>query len=648
MKKDELLLKIKSYNPTADFKLVERAFLFAKEKHKGDKRLSGDPFIIHPYEVAMILADLEQDVPTICAALLHDTIEDVDIKREEIKNLFSEEIAHLVEGVTKLGQLVYESKEEQQAENFRKMFMAMGRDLRVIIIKLADRLHNMRTLEYLPPKKIKETALETKEIFAPLAHRLGMWKIKWELEDLSFQFLEEKEFRFIRKKIAKSRKAREGYIKEFIELVSGVLKKVSIEADIYGRPKHFYSIHRKMLEQNLDFDEIYDLTAIRLLVETVKECYAALGIIHSAWKPISGRFKDYIAVPKSNGYQSLHTTVIGPEGRPVEIQIRTRLMHRIAEYGIAAHWVYKEKTSDKNFDLKMSWFRRLLENQNELKDAKDFMESLKIELFTEEVFVYTPKGDVFQLPVSASPIDFAYHIHTQVGHRIQGAKVNGKIVPLDYQLQNGDIVEILTGKIDAPHMDWLKFVKTGSARARIRSWFKKHKPPEQPQEKKEEESKVVELSKPRRRKIVLGIKVSGLSGVLVRISKCCKPLPGNKIIGLVSRGRGISVHRADCRTLAQQKINKDKLVDVAWDLSQDVYYPVAIEVEAFDRVGIFKDVLASISNTDTNVVSASVSTKRGSSAFLNVVVDVKEVKHLEKMLAVIRSLSDVYDVHRVE
>lgn len=648
MKLEDLLLKIKSYDPVADLKLVEKAFLFAEEKHKGHKRLSGDPFIIHPFEVAIILADLEQDVPTICAALLHDTIEDVAIKREEIKSLFSEEIAHLVEGVTKLGLLVYESKEERQAENFRKMFMAMGRDLRVIIIKLADRLHNMRTLEFLPPEKRKATALETKEIFAPLAHRLGMWKIKWELEDLSFQHLESEEFQIIRKKIAESRKARESYLKEFIESVSRVLKKVGIDFDIYGRPKHFYSIHRKMLEQNLNFEEIYDLTAIRLLVETVKECYATLGIIHAAWKPISGRFKDYIAVPKSNGYQSLHTTVIGSNGRPVEIQIRTRSMHRIAEYGIAAHWVYKEKTTDKEFDLKMSWFRRLLENQSELKDAKDFMESLKIDLFTEEVFVYTPKGDVFQLPVGASPIDFSYHIHTQVGHRTQGAKVNGKIVPLDYQLQNGDIVDVITGKTDAPHMDWLKFVKTGSARSRIKNWFKKHEKEELPEKKKEEEAKIVGLSKPRRRKIVLGIKVSGLSGVLVRISKCCKPLPGNKIIGLVSLGRGISVHKADCKTLAQQKINREKLVDVAWDLSQDVYYPVSIEVEAFDRVGLFKDVLAAISNIDTNVASASVSTKKGSSAFLNVVVDVKNVQHLEKVLSVIRTLSDVYDVHRVE
>lgn len=648
MKIEELAAKVKAYDPSADTGLLIKAYHFSDLKHRGHKRLSGDPFITHPLKVAFILASLEQDIPTLCAALLHDTVEDVDTKLEEIKSGFSDEIASLVEGVTKLGQLVYESKEERQAENFRKMFIAMGRDLRVIVIKLADRLHNMQTLEYLPPKKRRETALETREIFAPLAHRLGMWKLKWELEDLSFQFLEPEEFNMIRQKIAESRGSREEYISQFEEDVRRLLQKVNIEGVIYGRPKHFYSIFHKMKGQNLEFEEIYDLTAIRILVETVKECYAVLGMLHAAWRPIHGRFKDYIAVPKSNGYQSLHTTVIGPSVRPVEIQIRTKQMHRVAEYGIAAHWVYKEKSTDRDFDLKMSWFRRLLENQSELKDAKDFMESLKIDLFTDEVFVYTPKGSVFQLPVGATPIDFAYHVHTQVGHRAMGAKINGRIVPLDYTLQNGDIVEIMTGKVDSPHMDWLNFIKTSGARTRIKNWFKKHKQDDYVEEKKIEEAKPVPLAKPRKRKVVMGIRVSGLTGIQIRISKCCKPLPGDKIMGIVSSGRGISVHRIDCTTLARQSVNKEKIVEVSWDLSQDVFYPVELEVESFDRVGVFKDILAAISNIDTNVSSATVRTKRAGSAFVHVVVDVKNVEHLQKVLSAIRSLSDVYDVNRVE
>ncbi|NQU17634.1 MAG: bifunctional (p)ppGpp synthetase/guanosine-3',5'-bis(diphosphate) 3'-pyrophosphohydrolase [Candidatus Saganbacteria bacterium] len=648
MKFEDIISRVKSYNQSAGIELISKAYHFAEEKHRGQKRLSGDPFITHPLETAYILTELEQDVPTICAALLHDTVEDLDIKLEELSRLFSPEISALVAGVTKLGQLVYESREERQAENYRKMFMAMGRDLRVVIIKLADRLHNMRTLEFLPPRKRNETALETREIFAPLAHRLGMWKMKWELEDLAFRFLEHKEFENVKRKISLSRKDRESYISQLEESVRKLLLKVQINAYLYGRPKHFFSIHRKMVDQNLEFEEIYDLTAIRILVESVRECYAVLGVIHAAWRPIAGRFKDYIAVPKSNGYQSLHTTVIGPGGRPVEIQIRTKQMHRIAEYGIAAHWVYKEKSTDKEFDLKMSWFRRLLENQSELKDAKDIMESLKIDLFTDEVFVYTPKGNVFQLPVRATPIDFAYHVHTQVGHRACGAKINGRIVPLDHQLQNGDIIEIMTGKTDAPSLDWLNFVKTSSARTRIKSWLKKHRLEEKTEEKKIEEIKPAELPKPRKRKIVLGIRVSGLSGVLARISKCCKPLPGDKIIGIVSKGRGVSVHRDDCKTLSQQKVNKEKIVDVSWDLSQDIFYPVEIDVEAFDRVGVFKDILAQISNTDTNVSSASVTTKRGSSALLHIVLDIRNVDHLGKVLAAIRGVSDVFDVYRAD
>ncbi|MFH1362359.1 MAG: RelA/SpoT family protein, partial [bacterium] len=426
-----LLEKIKSYNPAADLDLVERAYKFSKEAHKDHTRLSGDPYIIHPLAVATIIAELEQDVFTIASALLHDVVEDADYTKEDIDKKFGPEVAKMVEGVTKLSQLSFINREVHQAENFRKMFIAMGEDFRIIIIKLADRLHNMRTLKFLPESRQQATALETREIFAPLAHRLGVWKIKWELEDLSFSYLERDKYQELKQKVAESRGKREVYIQDFILQASELLKKVSITAEINGRAKHFYSIYHKMVDQNLEFEEIYDLTAVRIVVETIKDCYAVLGVVHADWKPIPGRFKDYIAMPKSNGYQSLHTTLIGPSGRPVEIQIRTSEMHRTAEYGIAAHWRYKEGTTSSGLDEKMTWFRQMLEWQDELKDAKDFMESLKIDLFTDEVFVFTPKGDVFGLPNGATPIDFAYRVHTEVGHRSTGAKVNGKIVPLD-------------------------------------------------------------------------------------------------------------------------------------------------------------------------------------------------------------------------
>jgi len=708
----ELVEKVKGYDPQADTGLIEKIYRFAEEKHRGHQRLSGDPFITHPLAVAHILADLEQDVPTICAALLHDTVEDAEVTLEEIGRDFSPEIAKLVEGVTKLSQLVYESREERQAENFRKMFVAMGEDLRVIIVKLADRLHNMQTIKYLSPERIHYTSLETREIFAPLAHRLGMWKLKWELEDLSFKHLEPEKHAEIQAKVAESRESRENYIAAFIKKITDVMEKVHIRGEIYGRPKHLYSIYRKMVDQNLEFDEIYDLTAVRIIVDSVKDCYAVLGIIHATWKPIPGRFRDYIAVPKSNGYQSLHTTVIGEGGRPVEVQIRTKDMHRIAEYGVAAHWVYKEAETDRTFDQKMSWLRQMLETQTELKDAKDFMESLKIDLFTDEVFVFTPKGTVIQLPLESTPVDFAYHVHTEVGHRTTGAKINGRIVPLDYKLKNGEIVEVITGKADDPSLDWLNIAKTPRARAKIKAWFKRMKREESiergrqalteelrklrihPQEalttenikllvgqfklKSEEdlwadigfgeisafdcakrlrekfpEAQVEEeqvkplLAKPRKSKIVQGIKVSGQHGILVKMSRCCRPLPGDTIVGLVTRGRGVAIHRKDCDDLMRTKPEAERLVSVEWDLNADVYYPVEIEIEAFDRVGVLRDILDKVSETKTNVSSANIKTKRGSIAFLKLVVDVKNLDQLQLVVAAIRKVADVYDVKRV-
>jgi len=713
MNLNDLKAKVKSYLPEADLSLIEKTYEFAELKHRGHKRLSGDPYITHPLAVAEILADLEQDVPTIAAALLHDTVEDAGVTFAELSSLFSPEVAKLVEGVTKLGQLVYESREERQAENFRKMFVAMGEDLRVIVIKLADRLHNMRTLKYLPADKIRYTSQETQEIFAPLAHRLGMWRLKWELEDLAFSYLEPKKYEELRQKITESREAREAYIENFIKRISENLGKMGIQAEIVGRPKHLYSVYRKMVDQNLEFDEIYDLTAIRAIVESVKECYAVLGLIHATWKPIPGRFRDYIAVPKSNGYQSLHTTVVGEGGRPVEIQIRTREMHRLAEYGVAAHWVYKEAATDKRFDQKIAWFRQMLDTQTELKDARDFMDSLKIDLFVDEVFVFTPKGQVIQLPLLSTPVDFAYHVHTEVGHRCTGAKVNGRIVPLDYQLKNGEIVEILTGKVDNPSLDWLNFVKTSAARAKIKSWFKKRKRGESiergrealeeelrkmrihpaealkeenlkelveqfkaksledlyagigygevsafdcarrlrekfPEAKSEEEEIKKGLpSRPRKRKIVHGIKVTGLEGILVKISRCCRPLPGEEIMGLVTKGRGVAVHRKDCTNLVNAKIDKKRLVKVEWDMSADIYYPVEIEVETFDRVGVLHDVLEKIADKKVNVSSANIKTKRGSIMFLKLVVDVLNLEQLKQAISAIREVADVYDVKRV-
>jgi len=709
----ELKSQIKTYDPNGDLSLIDKTYHFAEEKHRGHKRLSGDPYITHPLAVAQVLAELEQDIPTIAAALLHDTVEDAGVTAEELSRLFSPEIAKLVEGVTKLGRLTYDSAEARQAENFRKMFVAMGEDLRVIVIKLADRLHNMQTLQYLPPKKIKETSLETREIFAPLAHRLGMWRLKWQLEDLAFSHLEREEYAALREQIVESREEREAYINQFIVKLEKLLKQADIKCEIFGRPKHLFSIYCKMKDQNLKFEEIYDLTAVRVIVESVKDCYSVLGLIHATWKPIPGRFRDYVAVPKSNGYQSLHTTVVGEKGRPVEIQIRTKEMHRLAEYGVAAHWVYKEAITDKKFDQKIAWFRTMLETQTELADARDFMDSLKIDLFVDEVFIFTPKGAVIQLPLTSTPIDFAYHVHTEVGHRATGAKVNGRIVPLDYRLKNGEIVEILTGKADDPSLDWLNFVKTSAARTKIKSWFKRRKRGEsiergrealkeelkkmrihpnealkeenlkelldrskvkneedlwagigygeisafdcarQLREKfpevktEEEEIKSMLAPRSRKRKIVHGIKVTGLQGILVKISRCCRPLPGDEVLGLVTRGRGVAVHRKDCSNVLRAKPEAGRVVKVEWDLTADIFYPMEIEVETFDRVGVLHDVLEKISDTRTNVSSADIKTKRGSIMFLKLVVDVKDIAQLQAVVAAIRKVADVYDVKRV-
>ncbi|MFY9188799.1 MAG: bifunctional (p)ppGpp synthetase/guanosine-3',5'-bis(diphosphate) 3'-pyrophosphohydrolase, partial [bacterium] len=450
MKLEELCEKVKSYNPSADLALVAKAYDFAAIAHAGQFRISGDPYIQHPLGVAHILTELELDAITIAASLLHDVVEDTKITLQDIQEEFNKEIALLVDGVTKLSRIEYKSKEEQQVENLRKMFFAMAKDIRVILIKLADRLHNLRTLKYLPVRKQKKIAQETLDVYAPLAHRLGIFRIKWELEDTAFRYLEPEKYYDLVEKVAKKRPERESYINQVIGILEPKLEEVGIQAEIQGRPKHLYSIYQKMAQQNIDFREIYDLTAIRVIVDTIKDCYGVLGVVHTLWKPVPGRFKDYIAMPKINMYQSLHTTVIGPQGEPLEIQIRTWEMHRTAEYGIAAHWRYKEGSKDSDeFDKKLLWLRQLLEWQHDLRDAREFMETLKIDLFADEVFVFTPRGDVIDLPAGSCPIDFAYRIHTDIGHRCIGAKVNGHLVPLDYKLQNGDIVEIVTSKLAA-------------------------------------------------------------------------------------------------------------------------------------------------------------------------------------------------------
>lgn len=695
--------------------MIEGAFNFAKERHEGQVRLSGEPFIIHPVAVAEILADLEQDQSTIAAGLLHDVIEDGLTDRATIAQRFSEEIAYLVEGVTKLGQLVFESREVRQAENFRKMLLAMGEDIRVIIIKLADRLHNMQTLKYLSKEKQKETSIETREIFAPLAHRIGIWHLKWELEDLAFRYLEEEKYEEIRQKIAERRAERENRIEVFISKLKDILLKVNIKSEIYGRPKHFYSIYRKMVEQNLEFEDLYDLLAVRIIVETVKECYAVLGLVHAAWKPIPGRFTDYIAMPKPNGYQSLHTTVIGEEGYPVEVQIRTIEMHKVAEYGIAAHWRYKEGGKASSLDQKMEWLRSILDWQKDLSSAKDFMETLKIDLFTDEVFVFTPKGDVHALPVASTPLDFAYTIHTEIGHRCTGAKVNGKIVPLDYRLTNGDIVEIITGKVDNPSIDWLNFVKTSAARTKIKTFLKKQKGEdnlsrgrsslnEEIKKLMLEPSQVLtdevvapvlqefnvpaledllvqigygeispyvvakkirglwekhhgvtpieeELVRPmlatrKKRKAPIGVQVADISNVIIRFSRCCRPIPGEEIIGFVTRGRGVAVHRRDCPNVARTKETKGRFVRVDWNPGPEQVFPVEVEVEAFDRVGVLHDILEKVAEVKVNVSAANVKTKRGSSAIIKLIVDVKDIANLSQVIKAIRSVSDVYSVNR--
>ncbi len=707
--------KISSYNPDVDLQLVERAYRYSLQAHEGQYRDSGDLFFKHPYEVAKILADLELDVVTIAAGLLHDVLEDTEVSREELQEEFGPEVLHLVEGVTKLSKIPFQTTEEHQAQSLRKMFLAMAQDLRVVLIKLADRLHNMRTLRHLPPDRQKKIATETLEIYTPLAHRLGMWSLKWEMEDLSLRYLDPTGYYDLVARIAQKRRERDGELEEIMTLLRDRLSELGLGAEIQGRPKHFYSIYQKMKLQGRDLAEIYDLVAVRVIVDTVKDCYAVLGLVHTLWKPVPGRFKDFIAMPKSNLYQSLHTTVIGPRGEPLEIQIRTWEMHRIAEKGIAAHWLYKEgDKGQEEFDQKVAWLRQVMEWLREMKDPQEFLETLKIDLFEDEVFVFTPKGDVKSLPAGSTPVDFAFDVHTDIGYHCTGAKVNGRLVPLNYTLSNGEFVEILTSKSSSPSRDWLGFVKTSKARSKIRAWVKEEQRDEDTErgrqllereakklgidlkeamkpdvvadvlrrygfshiddlyaavgygkvalsqvlakllgreefEIRKQRAKAVKKEGAARRKRVgpeQGVRVKGMDDLLVRISRCCNPVPGDEIVGYITRGRGVSVHRVDCPNVVALNQEAERKIDVEWRVGDTGAFAVEIEVEAVDRVNLLSNIMTTVSEGRTNIESVNARTTKSKVAVINLVVDIHDVDHMNSVMDRIKKVNGVMSVTR--
>ncbi len=707
---DELIHKVSSYDVTLDGNWLRGVYELADKAHEGQKRASGEEYIVHPIAVARILAEMEMDRSTIAAAILHDVVEDTVVTSEEVATRYGPEIAQLVDGVTKLTQIPYQSKEDAQVENLRKMFLAMAKDIRVIIIKLADRLHNMRTLGNLPPAKQERIARETLDIYAPIAHRLGIWKIKWDLEDLCLRYLDPEAYREIADRVAKKRTERETAVDAVVAQLREQFDALGIDADVTGRPKHFYSIYSK-LKKGRDFSTIYDLTAVRVIVESVKDCYAALGTAHSIWKPLPGRFKDYIAMPKPNMYQSLHTTVIGPGGEPLEIQIRTLEMHRTSEYGIAAHWRYKDGGKQDAFENKLQWLRSLLEWQNEMRDSRAFMENLKLDLFENQVFVFSPKGDVLSLPSAATPLDFAYQVHTDVGNHCVGAKVNRKIVPLDYVLRNGDICEILVNKSSRPSLDWLSLVRTSGAKHKIKQWFRRERKDENVtlgQEVVERElvrehvrldmargeaiekvakrmnyqsatdlfaaigfgdasavsvvaklkedakaSNVIELAAvqrpaPARRptRNASGILIAGVDDVLVRLSKCCSPVPGDPIMGYVTIGKGVSVHRADCPNVGYMSSTPERILQASWQAVSETTHAVDVEVEATDRAGLLQDVMGVCSEYKTSASSVTARVKR-EIATISLTLQIADLDHLHRVLSKLRSLRDVRDVYRV-
>ena len=720
---EAILDAVKSYQPNADTDLIRRAYELADAAHKGQKRVSGEDYIIHPLAVAKILTDLQIDDITISAAILHDVVEDTTHTLEEMRERFGDEVAMLIDGVTKLGRIQYKSKEEQQLESYRKMFLAMAKDIRVIMIKLADRLHNMRTLKYMREDKQKRIARETIEIYAPLANRLGISNVKWELEDLCLRYLDPKAYYDLVESVKQKRQERQAFIDEAHRQIEEKLEEAHMTAEIQGRAKHFYSIYKKMKRDQKDISEIYDLSALRVLVDSVKDCYGVLGIIHAMWKPLPGRFKDYIAMPKSNGYQSLHTTVIC-RGYPLEIQIRTFAMHKVSEYGVAAHWKYKEAGrsvgATHEYDQKMSWLRQMVSLQHELDDPREYFEALKVDVFSDEVFVFTPKGDVIDLPKGSIPIDFAYRIHTEIGHHCVGAKVNSKIVPLEYKLKNGDIVSIITNKSNnGPSRDWLNIVASSETRTKIRSWFKKQRKEEniaRGMDMMEKEAKhlgyvpkellrperlellakklnipqvndllasigyggitvngilaklidmhkqdlqkstppdisqmLSELKQPlknRKKKASHGILVEGEGGFLVRLARCCNPIPGDPITGYITRGRGVSVHRSDCPNLLND-MDFSRVIEVNWDIGLDKVYTVQIEIVCNDKTGLLAELFALPAEMKVNISSLTAKTnKANKTSIVNMGLDVRNSQQVAQIMTKIRRMKDVYSVSR--
>ncbi len=716
------LAKIQQYAPYIDIGRIAKAYEFGEKAHTGQLRKDGTPFFNHPTSVSLILAELEMDEETIIAALLHDTVEDTDVTLADVEKLFGKEVAALVDGVTKLAVINYETKQERQVENLRKMFLAMSSDIRVILIKLADRLHNIRTLGAMTADKQREKAEETIDIFAPIAHRLGIFRIKWELEDLSLKYLDPDGYKELVRKVDKKRTERESIINDYIHQIDKALSDLGITFEIYGRPKNFYSIYKKMKYQHKEFDEIYDLTAIRIVCDDVKDCYSALGAVHTLWKPIPGRFKDYIAMPKPNLYQSLHTTLMG-NGEPFEIQIRTREMHEIAEFGIAAHWKYKEGSQSANnmMEQKIQWFRQMMEWQSDLKDPSEFMNSLKLDLFNTEVFVFTPNGQVVDLPVGSTPVDFAYKIHSEVGNKCVGAKVNGRIVPLNYQLQNGQRVEIMTTKnAQGPSRDWLKFVKSTQAKQKIKQWFKKERRDENVEkgqemivaeikrqnlpvkvvlnedyldnilkrlslksledmynaigyggiltsqvvpkikekffkDQKEEQAKVREIDKVEElvnkkkeiRKNDTGIVVKGIDDILVRFAKCCMPVPGDNIIGYITRGRGVTIHRSDCENFEHTDESENRFIEVAWANNFSTSYSASVQVVSLDRKGLLSEVTMTIHELDMVMSGINAKIDKNGIAIVNISVEISDIEELNKLIKKLKNLEDVIEVKRV-
>ena len=724
IKIQDVINKRKQHSRRVDTKLIMKAYNLASEKHKDQKRHSGEPYIVHPLNVAYILADVGLDDSTICAALLHDIVEDTDVTDEDLRKIFGEEIADMVAGVTKLGTMMFTSVEERQVEDYRKMFLAMGKDIRVIIIKLADRLHNMRTLKYLKRERQLANAKETMEIYAPLANRLGLYSMKWELEDLAFKYLYPEEYHELVEGINKKREERLQFIEKIIADIRVQLKKQHIDAEVTGRAKHLYSIYRKMKRDNKTLDQIYDLFALRILVNSVKDCYAALGVVHEMYNPMPGRFKDYIAVPKPNMYQSIHTTLLGEKGTPFEVQIRTWDMHRVAEYGIAAHWAYKEasyfgrKQAVKVEDDKLAWLRETLEWQKDMQDPQEFLDTLKTELFEDEVYVFTPKGAIKVLPRGATPIDFAYSIHAEIGNHMVGCKINSKMMPIITPLQSGDIIEIITSdNSKGPSRDWLKFVKSTTAKNRIKSWFKKalreeniekgkdliekeikriglshselfknqYVDPmlekykyknldemysavgfgansavkviarmlqEYKKDHKEEdiEEKMQELANQQKEKKAKpsnsGVIVKGIDNCLVKLSKCCNPVPGDEIIGYITKGRGVSVHRKDCTNVKDLLSEENRMIDVEWYQEAKENYTVEIEVLANDRSGLLVDVLTALKDAKTNLVGVNTKTTKERIAIMKIDLEVENTQELNRVIKFIRKVDSVYEVRR--